>query len=173
VDAAVDFYRNEMPKFVWHLSKGPEASLSHIELVFVQKPMKLVVQVTTNSEKKTEVQVQSWVLDEPAASADKPKAAGPRPKDLPIPDDAEDADFNANTKTVHFKSPSTIQKLVDFYRKELKSRGWSEDQKQKILELSEIGVCTFKKDNASFTLTFHRADKRTMVTVICNGVEWK
>ncbi len=119
------------------------------------------------------MQVQSWVLDEPTASADKPKAAGPRPKDLPIPDDAEGADFNANTKTVHFKSPSTIQKLVDFYRKELQSRGWSEDQKQKILELSEIGVCTFKKDNASFTLTFHRADKRTMVTVICNGVEWK
>ena len=61
VDAAVDFYRKEMPKFGWQLSKGPETTLSYIELVFVQKPIKLVIHITTNAEKKTEVLVESWV----------------------------------------------------------------------------------------------------------------
>lgn len=63
-DTAVDFYRKELPKFGWELAKGPETIPSHIELVFVQKPMKLIIQITTNAEKKTQVLLQSWVVGE-------------------------------------------------------------------------------------------------------------
>src|SRR5205814_8229385 len=116
-----------------------------IELVFLQKAMKLAVQVTTNAEKKTDVQVQSWVVGQAVAPTEKTKTevprtkgslvrpTGPRPKDLPLPDDAEDVEFTENTKTVRFKSPSSIPELVDYYRDELKKSGWLEDQKKRII----------------------------------------
>jgi hypothetical protein len=63
--------------------------------------------------------------------------------------------------------------LVDFYRKELKSRGWSEDQKKKILVLTDVGLTAFKKGKASLTFNLNRRDDMTEVRVICKGVEWK
>src|SRR5262249_47600997 len=141
------------------------------------------ITICANPERKTDVQVQSWVTDEAASSdkgktamphsnsADKANVAGPRPKDFPIPEDAVDAKFMAGPKTVTFKSPSSISKLMEFYRKELKSRDWSEDQKVPLL--SEIGLCTFNKGKASLTITMNRDGDMTAITVLTQGVEWK
>jgi hypothetical protein len=185
-DVAVEFYRHEIPKFGWEESKGPGGShvqLDGIYLVFVQKGMKVQVTVCANPERKTDVQVQAWVIGEgassdklkatnlPPSSPDKATAAGLQPKDFPIPDDAVDAKFMAGPKTVEFKSPSTISKLMEFYRKELKSRDWSEDNKVPVL--GEIGLCTFKKGKASLTITMSRDGDMTAVTVLTQGVEWK
>jgi hypothetical protein len=187
-DAAVEFYRHEMPKFGWEESKAPGDSRVQLDgfyLVFVQKGMKLQIQVCANAERKTDVQVQSWVMDEAASSdkgktarsqsdsAEKANVAGPRPKDFPIPDDAVETEFAALTKTVQFKSPSTIPKLMEFYRKGLKLADWSEDDKQQIPVLSEIGLCTFNKGKASLTITMNRDGDMTAVTVLTQGVEWK
>src|SRR5262249_53592714 len=96
-----------------------------------------------------------------------------RPKDFPIPDDAQNVEFRENAKTVHFKSASSIRNLMDFYRKELSSRGWSEDQKQRILAVRDTGLSRFKKAKASLTISMKRLRDVSEVTIICRGVEWK
>jgi catechol 2,3-dioxygenase-like lactoylglutathione lyase family enzyme len=184
-DAASEFYRHEMPRFGWEESKDLDASvvdLSAIKLFFVQKGMKLEIRIA-NAEQKTQVEVQSWVIGEPAPgnrgktaqshSAEKPNLVGLRPKDFPIPDDAVETKFMAGIQTVQFKTPSAIQKLMEFFRKELKHADWSEDNEQQIPVLSEIGLCIFKKGKASLTITMNRDGDMTAVTVLTHGVEWR
>jgi hypothetical protein len=65
-DQVIEFYRQEWPKFGWQLVKEPQTIPSHIEMVFVQHSMKLVVQIAANADKKTEVDVQSWIVGLPA-----------------------------------------------------------------------------------------------------------
>src|SRR5262249_55961570 len=157
--------------FGWEELKGPGGShvqLDGIYLVFVQKGMKLQIQVCANAERKTDVQVQAWVIGEATPAShptEKSNVTSPRPKDFPIPDDAVDTEFEAGAKTVQFKSPTTIPRLTEFFRKELKSADWSEDNKQQIPVLGEIGLCTFKKGKTSLTITMNRDGDMTAVTV--------
>jgi hypothetical protein len=65
IEAAADFYRKQLPHFGWQEATAAEAPTEKAparSLAFIQKSMKLVIDVTPVAEGKAALHLQTWVL---------------------------------------------------------------------------------------------------------------
>ena len=112
--------------------------------------------------------------DEPDAAA-AGKSEDLRPMSInvapvPIPETANDIAFDSGEGELKFKASSRVKDLADFYREQMKSKGWKE--KRSVINSDSMVVLNFskgKKDDISFTIM--RMGERTDVSARGKGLK--
>jgi hypothetical protein len=105
----------------------------------------------------------------PSTPAQAPKAAGPALRVLaenkapvPVPDTAEDVEFDGADGTLEFSSASTFQSVSDFYRSAMKEQGW--DSRSSVINNANMVVLNFAKGGKTVSFTIMRMGNKTNVS---------
>jgi hypothetical protein len=103
----------------------------------------------------------------PAAPA--PKVAGPGLRVLaenkapvPVPDTAEDIEFDGADGKLEFNSASSLAVVADFYRSAMKQQGW--DSRSSVINNANMVVLNFAKAGKSVSFTIMRMGSKTNVS---------
>jgi hypothetical protein len=110
-----------------------------------------------------------------ALSAAKPPKMAPAPKGpepalrvlaenkapVPVPDSAEDVEFDGDDGKLEFNSASSIKAVADFYRSAMKEQGW-QSQSSVINNANMVGL-NFAKAGKSVSFTIMRMGDKTNV----------
>ena len=128
-------------------------------------------------------QMQQMVRDATAdmnAAAKPPKVAqaGPAEKlsaradndaPVPVPEDAEDVEFDGADGKLEFSSASSIQAVADFYRSAMKQQGW--DPRSSVINNANMVVLNFAKAGKSVSFTIMRMGPKTNVSADGSGLK--
>jgi len=105
----------------------------------------------------------------PAAPQPSPKATGPALRALadnkapvPVPDSAEDIEFDGADGTLEFTSASPLQDVAEFYRKTMKDQGW--DSRSSVINNANMVVLNFARAGKSASFTLMRMGNTTKVS---------
>ena len=96
----------------------------------------------------------------PSTAVQAPKPAGPALRVLaenkapvPVPDTAEDVEFDGADGTLEFGSASSFQSVSDFYRSAMKEQGWK--SRSSVINNANMVVLNFAKGGKTVSLTDH------------------
>ncbi len=105
----------------------------------------------------------------PAAPPASPKAAGPALRVLadnkapvPVPDSAEDIEFDGADGTLEYTSASPLQSVADFYRTAMKEQGWN--SQASVINNANMVVLNFAKAGKTVSFTLMRMGNTTKVS---------
>jgi hypothetical protein len=105
----------------------------------------------------------------PAAPPASPKAAGPALRVLadnkapvPVPDSAEDIEFDGADGTLEYTSASPLQSVADFYRTAMKEQGWN--SQASVINNANMVVLNFAKAGKTVSFTLMRMGDTTKVS---------
>lgn len=94
----------------------------------------------------------------------------PKPKDLPIPDDAKETKFDDFFERIEFQSATAIDKLAAFYTDKLDPKTWTKSGEDVISARSALLKRTSGK--ASVTISIRREDDFNQVSITTKGMVW-
>jgi hypothetical protein len=105
----------------------------------------------------------------PAVPPASPKAAGPALRVLadnkapvPVPDSAEDVEFDGADGTLEYTSASPLQSVADFYRTAMKEQGWN--SQASVINNANMVVLNFAKAGKTVSFTLMRMGNTTKVS---------
>ncbi len=105
----------------------------------------------------------------PAAPSPAPKAAGPALRVLadnkapvPVPDSAEDVEFDGADGSLEFTTASPLQSVTDFYRTTMKEQGWN--SQSSVINNANMVVLNFAKAGKTVSFTLMRMGNTTKVS---------
>src|SRR6185437_6861784 len=105
----------------------------------------------------------------PPTAVQGPKAAGPALRLLaenkapvPVPDTADDVEFDGADGTLEFSSASSFQSVSDFSRSAMKEQGW--DSRSSVINNANMVVLNFAKAGKSVSFTIMRMGNKTNVS---------
>jgi hypothetical protein len=101
-------------------------------------------------------------------TADTPQQAGNSTLPIPMPDGAEDVDYNAADGKLEFNSSSSVKALASFYRSSLKSLGWKEDPTP--INKPTMVALDFAKGDKDLSFTIMQLGKSVNVDVSGSGL---
>jgi hypothetical protein len=90
------------------------------------------------------------------------------PAPIPVPDSAEEVDFDGRSGKLEFESKSGVQALAAFYRAALKSQGWRE--KPTVINRPNMVSLDFSKQNTKLDFTIMQMGKSANVSVSGSGL---
>ena len=96
--------------------------------------------------------------------------AAPRPKDLPIPEDAKELKFDDFFERIEFQSATPVDQLADFYVHKLDAKTWSISGKDFISPNSAQLRRT--SGTASASISIRREEEITQVKISTKGMVW-
>jgi hypothetical protein len=104
-----------------------------------------------------------------AAPPPPPKAAGPvlrvlaeNKAPVPVPDSAEDIEFDGADGTLEYTSASPLQNVADFYRRAMKEQGWA--PQSSVINNANMVVLNFAKAGKAVSFTIMRMANTTKVS---------
>ncbi len=106
-----------------------------------------------------------------AAATDEAETTTAGMSDLPTPADAHDVNYDSDFGELTFTSPSKIEQLVEFYRQELPTQGWQEDEDLAFMQEDAFASLEFTQGEASLSLSIFRLGEETDVTLSVSGLE--
>lgn len=116
-----------------------------------------------------EVTADAAAGSKPPTAVQGPKAAGPALRLLaenkapvPVPDTADDVEFDGADGTLEFSSASSFQSVSDFYRSAMKEQGW--DSRSSVINNANMVVLNFAKAGKSVSFTIMRMGNKTNVS---------
>lgn len=92
---------------------------------------------------------------------------GSKPEDIPLlPEDQMNNVFSTQNM-VSYSTETSYAEVVDFYKREMLTNGWTAESKGNI-EMDSMVVLNYQKDNskAIVTISINPADKNTLVLVV-------
>jgi len=105
----------------------------------------------------------------PAAPPPPPKATGPALRVLadnkapvPVPDSAEEVEFDGADGTLEYTSASPLQNVADFYRTAMKEQGWA--PQSSVINNANMVVLNFAKAGKTVSFTIMRIGNTTKVS---------
>ena len=105
----------------------------------------------------------------PAAPPPPPKAAGSALRVLadnkasvPVPDSAEDVEFDGADGSLEFTTTSPLQSVADFYRTAMKEQGWN--SQSSVINNANMVVLNFAKAGKTVSFTLMRMGNTTKVS---------
>lgn len=168
------FYREQLAAPEWQeVPDRSEVKPEMTRLFFAGKEMALWLELTPASDSLTKVVLQPMTSEEIAAlgnsetpTAEATQEAEPTVTEeatpaetgssaleqLPVPGDAQEVTYDTDFNEVTFKSPSKINKLVEFYRQALPAQGWTEDTTI-ALDTPNLASLEFAQGDASLSVT--------------------
>jgi hypothetical protein len=87
---------------------------------------------------------------------------------VPLPEGAENVEFNGDEGKLEFDSPSTVRALVTFYRESLKSLGWKDQPS--VINKSSMVVMEFSKGGKKLSFTAMQLGPKVNVTADGSGL---
>jgi hypothetical protein len=81
---------------------------------------------------------------------------------VPMPDTAEDVEFDGADGKLEFNSSSSLKAVADFYRSAMKEQGW--DSRSSVINNANMVVLNFAKAGKSMSFTIMRMGDRTNVS---------
>ena len=88
---------------------------------------------------------------------------------VPVPDTAEDVEFDGADGTLEFSSASSLSAVADFYRSTMKGQGW--DSRSSVINNANMVVLNFAKGGKSVSFTIMRMGNKTNVSADGSGAE--
>jgi hypothetical protein len=94
----------------------------------------------------------------------------PTPKDLPLPKDATELEYDDFFESIEFKTPSNLKAIAEFLSKELGERKWTK-------EATEVDVETFVRlkfthGKSSLEISIRAEDAGSEVAIRTKGMNW-
>ncbi|MDA0658628.1 MAG: hypothetical protein O2931_09435 [Planctomycetota bacterium] len=90
---------------------------------------------------------------------------------LPYPPDAREIELDATFHGIEFRSGSSLASLDAFYRRELRQRGWIEDESAAKRD-EESSDMTFTQDNARLDIELDVYSKEIAVNIDCEELDF-
>ena len=90
---------------------------------------------------------------------------------LPFPPDAREVVLDATFDGIRFTSGSSLGALLDFYRKGMVKRGWTEDKSAFESDEGDAEM-TFQHDGAEAVIEFYVASDGVRVSIDCEGLDF-
>ena len=81
---------------------------------------------------------------------------------VPLPESAEDIEFDGADGSLEFSSASSFQSVADFYRTTMKAQGW--DSRSSVINNANMVVLNFAKAGKSVSFTIMRMGNATKVS---------
>ena len=88
---------------------------------------------------------------------------------VPMPDTAEDVEFDGADGRLEFNSSSSIKPVTDFYRSAMKQQGW--DEGSSVINNANMVVLNFSKARKSVSFTIMRMGTKTNVAADGSGLK--
>ncbi|MDI1344260.1 MAG: hypothetical protein PSV22_09205 [Pseudolabrys sp.] len=101
------------------------------------------------------------------AEALRPLAGNTAP--LPVPENAEDIEFDGDDGKLEFSSPSSPKSVADFYRATMKQQGWS--SQSSVINNANMVVLNFSKARKTVALTIMKMGAKTNVSAEGSALE--
>jgi hypothetical protein len=101
------------------------------------------------------------------AEALRPLAANTAP--VPVPENAEDVEFDGDDGKLEFSSPSSPKSVADFYRSTMKQQGWS--SQSSVINNANMVVLNFSKARKTVALTIMKMGAKTNVSAEGSALE--
>lgn len=96
-----------------------------------------------------------------------PLAANTAP--VPVPENAEDVEFDGDDGKLEFSSPSSPKSVADFYRSTMKQQGWS--SQSSVINNANMVVLNFSKAGKTVALTIMKMGAKTNVSAEGSALE--
>jgi hypothetical protein len=81
---------------------------------------------------------------------------------VPVPENAEDVEFDSDDGKLEFSSPSSLKSVADFYRSIMKQQGWG--TQSSVINNANMVVLNFTKDRKPVSFTMMKMGPKTNVT---------
>ncbi len=81
---------------------------------------------------------------------------------VPVPENAEDVEFDGGDGKLEFSSPSNLKSVTDFYRSTMKQQGWG--TQSSVINNANMVVLNFSKAGKSVSFTLMKMGPKTNVT---------
>jgi hypothetical protein len=102
---------------------------------------------------------QKMAQSEPTETL-RPLAANTAP--VPVPENAEDVEFDGDDGKLEFSSPSSLKSVADFYRSTMKQQGWG--SQSSVINNANMVVLNFSKSGKAVSFTIMKMGPKTNVT---------
>jgi hypothetical protein len=104
-------------------------------------------------------QKMAQAANEPAEAL-RPLAGNTAP--VPVPENADDVEFDGDEGKLEFSSPSSLKSVADFYRSTMKQQGWG--TQSSVINNANMVVLNFTKDRKPVSFTLMKMGQKTNVT---------
>ena len=94
----------------------------------------------------------------------------PSPKDLSLPKDATDVEYDDFFESIKFKSPSNVKAVADFLTEELAARKWTKEATE--LDLATFVRLKFTQGKSSLEVDIRAEDIGSEVAIRTKGMQW-
>jgi hypothetical protein len=81
---------------------------------------------------------------------------------VPVPENAEEVEFDGDDGKLEFSSPSSLKSVADFYRSTMKQQGWG--TQSSVINNANMVVLNFTKDRKPVSFTMMKMGPKTNVT---------
>ena len=88
---------------------------------------------------------------------------------VPVPDNAEDVEFDGGDGKLEFSSPSDVKAVADFYRSTMKQQGWQ--SRSSVINNANMVVLNFAKGGNAVTFTIIKMGQKTNVNADGTGLK--
>ncbi len=135
-------------------------------------PKEFQVAEATKPEKQTttESKTSDDLVGDDATTSAKPPAAELKAKDLALPKDASDVDYQSLVQQIAFKSKSNVKSVCADLAANLKAQGWTKDGIDMVNPQSSI--LRRKRGEASLTIFVKPLDGGSEVKMMTEGLSW-
>lgn len=94
----------------------------------------------------------------------------PTPKDLPLPKDAKEIQYDDFFESIEFKSPSSVKAIAELLTKELGERKWTKDATE--FDLANFVRMKFTQSKSSLEIDVRADDSGSEVAIRTKGMQW-
>jgi hypothetical protein len=162
-EQATLFFTNDKAQLVVHLSVTQSDGQSKV--VLEAASAEAVAALSEPSEVEDEAEAEPTPTAETTADAG---AAGAL-SDIPVPDGAQNVQYEPDLGQITYTSSEDIATLADFYREELPAQGWVEEEIVAMVQ-DTLGSLQFNQGEASLSLTIFKLGNETDVTISVDGL---
>ena len=94
----------------------------------------------------------------------------PTPKDLPLPAEATDLEYDDFFESIEFKSPSDVKTVVEFLSRELEKRTWT--KAATVFDLDSFVRMKFTQKKSTLEIDVRADDTGSEVEIRTKGMQW-
>lgn len=94
----------------------------------------------------------------------------PMPKDLPLPKDAKEIEYDEFFESIEFKSPSSVKAIAESLSKDLADRKWTKDSTE--FDLATFVRMKFTQGKSSLAIDIRGEDAGSEVAIRTKGMQW-
>src|SRR5262249_28097198 len=94
----------------------------------------------------------------------------PTPKDLPLPKDAKEIEYDDFFESIKFKTPSNVQETAEFLMKELAEKKWMKDATD--FDLATFVRMKFSQGKSTLEIDVRAEDAGSEIAIRTKGMQW-